>query len=398
MGNGIINEASRNVVDKRDAKVEVYSTPAEDTEGSIVRAVKSAANLAVGTAGSLSVATGAANIAGDITAQTANVSLLTRDLTGTGLIGNAARATRVGGNLLLRAAGLGGLPESVSDTLKGVETGDNIALSVLETVPKEDISGIVVSAVTNPVNGVQEYVEKSAENSRIAAQSTDAAANTIDELRQVANVVEAENPTKKESKVTSVTRGGGQGSRMTNLQIVSTPRYDDVMDAIGASVETGISSVTSDINSGVTPKRNLRSSLQVLPTSSGGESVFITDFFLTDIREEDAEKFQIVETFGSNYIFFFGRKPLIYVANGILYNSENYQWKNNFKDSYNRLLRGTQLVKARSRVIFMYEDVVREGYILNFSHQLQAQNPHAVPFSFSMFVTREFDARPGGRG
>jgi hypothetical protein len=223
----------------------------------------------------------------------------------------------------------------------------------------------------------------------------------VDTLIAIA-ATDSNGPSRDEEKraVTDRSRRTSSNPTYSKIQarVVSAPSYDDVLDAIGASVQVGLESAASeDIASGMTPKRNLRSSLQIIP-SSGGETVFITDFFLTDIREEDAEKFQIVETFGSNYIFFFGRKPLIYVANGILYNSENYQWKNNFKDKYNRFLRGTQLVKARSRVIFMYEDVVREGYILNFSHQIQAQNPHAVPFSFSMFVTREFDARPGGRG
>jgi hypothetical protein len=146
-----------------------------------------------------------------------------------------------------------------------------------------------------------------------------------------------------------------------------------------------------DLHGGIIPKKDKRARLHIEPNTSA-PSLFITDFFITAVREEDSEKYQIVETFGTNFLFFYGRRPRIYVVSGVLVNALNRQWKNDFKDNYDSILRGTELARTRRRAVFSYDDVVREGYLLSFSNQMSAENPHSVPFSFSFFVTKEYRA------
>jgi hypothetical protein len=164
-----------------------------------------------------------------------------------------------------------------------------------------------------------------------------------------------------------------------------------------AVTTTNVIGSDPNLHGGIVPKDRRRASLQITPQSSS-PSLYITDFFITSIREEDNEKYQVVETFGTNFLFFYGRRPRIYTVSGILVNAKNRDWKNEFKANYDSILRGTQLAKSRRKAVFGYDDVIREGYILSFSHQISAENPNSVPFSFSLFVTREAKAAGEANG
>lgn len=56
-------------------------------------------------------------------------------------------------------------------------------------------------------------------------------------------------------------------------------------------------------------------------------SLRYANFILTSAVEARQEKFQIMETFGDPFIFFFGEKPSIYQFSGLLLNSLDYQWR-----------------------------------------------------------------------
>lgn len=135
---------------------------------------------------------------------------------------------------------------------------------------------------------------------------------------------------------------------------------------------------------------------------AGGFVVFGTDqFIIQNASEQDSERFQIVETFGEPVAFFYGRKPRIYNYSGILFNSKSNRerspgqksssstaWRDNFKLAYELFLRGTKCVRFRARAYLNYDQVLREGYILN-NQISQSTYPNMVNFSFSMFITRE---------
>ena len=128
-------------------------------------------------------------------------------------------------------------------------------------------------------------------------------------------------------------------------------------------------------------------------------------FILTSCTEGSQEKFQLFETFDIDLVYFFDRRPHVYNYSGILVNGDDtefsfdpgsrdinattFQWKNQFQRLYEEKLRGTKCVESGARVILVYEDVVREGYLLNFNISENAQNPLTIPFTFSMFITKE---------
>lgn len=141
-------------------------------------------------------------------------------------------------------------------------------------------------------------------------------------------------------------------------------------------------------STGIIPKDNRIATLEIR-SIKGQSRATIREFFITGVREDTSEKFQIVQTFGTDFIFFFNRKPLIYTINGILYNSKDKQWRNNFKANYDDFLRGTKLVEGRNKAVLTYDDVVRQGYLIALNYSTESTNPHAIPFSFSMFVTEE---------
>ncbi len=113
-----------------------------------------------------------------------------------------------------------------------------------------------------------------------------------------------------------------------------------------------------------------------------------SEFFLQDGQETDAEKFQLVETFDLPRIYFSGRRARVWTYSGILMNTSNFQWKNRFLALYERYLRGTRCVEERARVYLIYDDVLREGYLLNATISPSVASLNTVAFSFTMFVTK----------
>jgi hypothetical protein len=94
-----------------------------------------------------------------------------------------------------------------------------------------------------------------------------------------------------------------------------------------------------------------------------------------------------VETFGEPYIFFYGEKPRILNVQGLLMNTVDFNWKNEFWKNYENYLRGTKLVELDARIYFYFDDQIVEGYMLDASAQHDAQLPYHVPFQFTLFVT-----------
>lgn len=118
-------------------------------------------------------------------------------------------------------------------------------------------------------------------------------------------------------------------------------------------------------------------------TSSGG----IANFIIQQITETRMEKQQIVETFGEDYIFFFGEKPRFLNVQGLLMNTADFNWKSEFWTNYDKYLRGTKLVENNARLYLYFDDIVVEGYLIQASTTQAATNPYHLPFNFQMFVS-----------
>ena len=127
-------------------------------------------------------------------------------------------------------------------------------------------------------------------------------------------------------------------------------------------------------------------------SAPGGHSPSNHNFCLQTVQESRQERAQIVETFGDPFVFFYGEKPTVLTCGGLLINTRDFNWKNEWLDNYDRYLRGTKCVENRARVYLGFDDVLVEGYMLNTSVALAAQEmPYLCPFNFSFLVSRYTD-------
>ena len=112
----------------------------------------------------------------------------------------------------------------------------------------------------------------------------------------------------------------------------------------------------------------------------------VSNFIVQQLSEQRMEKQQIVETFGEDYIFFFGERPRFINVSGVLLNTADFNWKSEFWHNYDNFLRGTKLVENNARLYLYFDDVVVEGYVVMASAEMNAMTPYHLPFQFQMFV------------
>jgi hypothetical protein len=93
-----------------------------------------------------------------------------------------------------------------------------------------------------------------------------------------------------------------------------------------------------------------------------------------------------VQKFGEDYIFFFGEQPRFVNISGVLINTKDFNWKNEFLENYEQYLRGTRLVEQNAKLYLYIDDVVIEGHLVNSQVNMMADNPYMAQFSFQMFV------------
>jgi hypothetical protein len=133
----------------------------------------------------------------------------------------------------------------------------------------------------------------------------------------------------------------------------------------------------------------------VTPTSLGlrtdrpkdGTTFNFSNFIAQNVVDSRSEKQQIVETFGDTFIFFYGEKPRIINVTGLLMNTVDFNWKNEFWKNYENYFRGTKLVELDARVYFYFDDQIVEGYVLAAQATHSAELPYHIPFTFTIFVT-----------
>lgn len=112
-----------------------------------------------------------------------------------------------------------------------------------------------------------------------------------------------------------------------------------------------------------------------------------SNFLLQNVSFSSSEKCQIVETFGPTFAFFYGTRPKMLSASGILLNSADFNWKNEFFYNYDNFLRGTQLVSNNTIAYLSYDDVTVSGYLMTTGAEQSADPNELVSFSFQMLVS-----------
>ena len=130
-------------------------------------------------------------------------------------------------------------------------------------------------------------------------------------------------------------------------------------------------------------------------SSTSGMATYTNNFLITDIQEPREEKFQLLETFGQDFIFFFGQRPRIATFAGILINSRSHQWRKEWWLNYDQFLRGTKLVENKARLFLSVDDRRLGGYLLSCTATETAAEPRLVRFQFQMLVTDDADTTAG---
>ena len=112
------------------------------------------------------------------------------------------------------------------------------------------------------------------------------------------------------------------------------------------------------------------------------------DFILTNVSEGQVEKSQIATTFGDDWVFFFGKQPLVLQCQGILPNTASHPWLAEFIQNYENFFRGSKLLELDAKCHLRIENDVFEGYMMNFVYQKSADIDRRVPFSFAFYVSK----------
>lgn len=136
--------------------------------------------------------------------------------------------------------------------------------------------------------------------------------------------------------------------------------------------------------------------VQTADDSNSSYSYQYSNFLIQSIQVQFVEKKQIVETFGEPYIFFFGQHPVMVQVSGVLLNTEDFNWRAEFIENYNKYLRGTSCVQNKTRVYLSWDTIVTEGYILECATSETSPERNWVSFNFNMFLTNYADVSPIG--
>lgn len=120
---------------------------------------------------------------------------------------------------------------------------------------------------------------------------------------------------------------------------------------------------------------------------AGNSAGYTSNYLIQAVEEQRAEKSQIVETFGENFVYFFGERPRVMSFSGCLLNSEDFNWKTEFWKNYEAYFRGTKLIELDARIYISFDDVLVEGYMLGANASMSSEDDHKIPFSFQMLLT-----------
>lgn len=121
--------------------------------------------------------------------------------------------------------------------------------------------------------------------------------------------------------------------------------------------------------------------------SATGRSTSYTNFIIQAVNEARMEKMQIVETFGEDYVFFFGEQPRFLDVQAMLVTSNDFNWLSEFLANYELYLRGTRCAEVGARVYIYVDDIIVNGYMVTCQATRDATNPLAANLSFRLFET-----------
>jgi hypothetical protein len=116
---------------------------------------------------------------------------------------------------------------------------------------------------------------------------------------------------------------------------------------------------------------------------------YTSNILIQTIQESREEKAQVIQTFGDDFVYFFGERPVQLQISAQLLDSNNFRWHQEWWENYKNVLRGTQLVRKDARVYLEIQDVMYEGYITRAATSKTADSPRQVTLNFTLLVTNK---------
>lgn len=136
-----------------------------------------------------------------------------------------------------------------------------------------------------------------------------------------------------------------------------------------------------------------------IANSSTPNSVsFTSNITITGVSQARAEKMQPVLTFGQDYLYFFGHQPIEMTFTGLLLNTANFRWEEEWWHNYDNYFRGTKLVGRSQKILIGLEEYLIYGYMSGCSTQKDANNPYIVNLTFTIHVSDIISTREGKIG
>ena len=119
-----------------------------------------------------------------------------------------------------------------------------------------------------------------------------------------------------------------------------------------------------------------------------------TNLIVQRVDESRQEKQQIIETFGEDFVYYYGQRPRMLQVNAILPDSLEFQYAQEFWTNYDRALRGTKLVTRDARVFLDVAGQIFEGYLSTAQTSRSADQPRIIQLNFTMYITHSYYVRP----
>ncbi len=155
---------------------------------------------------------------------------------------------------------------------------------------------------------------------------------------------------------------------VASIKLITNKDPDRVLEL--ASLSSSASSTTMD------------SIVQKLMSDDG-----YSDFFVTGIQTAMDEKVQINEVFGdAEVVYYFGKSPVVFNINGILFDDVDNNWFYNFIIAYSTLLRGSRLAKDYQLVQLNLPNVTLKGTISSLRYSQDSARDTDINFQFSLIV------------
>lgn len=132
----------------------------------------------------------------------------------------------------------------------------------------------------------------------------------------------------------------------------------------------------------------------------GEEKTLLFDkFSVTNVMEPDQERYQLVETFGSNIIYGFGRRPRMLRFSGQILNGEmkveragevvSMDWAKAFQRKYEQHYRLTKCIQERKKILIHAQDTLYTGYLLTMNVNTTAMEQGASNVVISCILDKK---------